>query len=310
MRQCKSVMLSVAVALLAMEGQSSTLTLSIEHHIAVVRSEGTQKLLRASFTDGALIADVKLDVYSLPQMPYTRAHLEELQRLSPKTWWRELQWDVRNSAGERQSLRPRLVTASVRERGPNAPNAADRDTSVPCTSYQGTFDLGQLEPGDYTLQVEVHGLQSSRFPLAVRTGSELEVRDVYLQKKARAARDWTEFKTLELERLQLDPTKAAALLELAQRSLEFGTLEETSGYFDRAATTMEQNILDWSKVNPADARKQAAAVETAVAQIRSLVRVLPDYFAHRREWRITVDGTTGQYLIVTRDAKEIIRRVE
>ena len=136
------------------------------------------------------------------------------------------------------------------------------------------------------------------------------MRDVYLQEKARKTRDWPEFRALELERVRLDPTKAAALFELAQRSLEFGTLEETTDYLDRAATGMEQNLKDWARVNPSDAKIQSAAIKNTVRQMRALQRVLPDYFAHHAQWRITVDGTTGQYLIIARDTNHVIRRVD
>jgi hypothetical protein len=144
----------------------------------------------------------------------------------------------------------------------------------------------------------------------VRSGSEPEVRDVYLQEKARNSRDWAEFKALELERVRLDPTKAAALVELAQRSLEFGTLAETTDYFDRAANAMEQNIKEWAKVNPLDARKQAPAVEKTVTQMRALQRVLPEYFANRSQWRVSLDPATSHYVILARDNGRVLRAVE
>ena len=303
-------LLSFAMILVAVSAMSSTLTLSIEHHIAVANVAGKQTVLRTVFTEEQVIADVKLNVYALPQMPSTGAHLEELQRLSPKTWWQVLRWDIRDAAGNRLAIQPRLTSASFRDRGPNAANAADRDTAVACRTYDGAFDMSGLAPGDYTVQVRVDGVESPRFPLAVRTGQEREVRDVYLQEKARKARAWAEFKSIETERVRLDPTKAAALFELAQRSLEFGTLEETTDYVDRAAKMMEQNLKDWARVNPSDAKKQSAGVENTVTQLRALQRVLPDYFAHRAQWRITIDGTTGQYVITARDTNHVLRRIE
>jgi hypothetical protein len=296
--------------LAAVSARSSTLTLFIEHHIAVVSVAGKQTILRTVFTEEQVIADVKLNVYALPQMPSTGAHLEELQRLSPKTWWQALRWDISNAAGDRVAIQPRLTSTSFRERGPNAVNIADRDSAVACKSYDGTFDLSRLAPGDYTVLVKVDGIESPRFPLAVRTGQEREVRDVYLQEKAHKTRAWAEFKAIEIERVRLDPTKAAALFELAQRSLEFGTLEETTDYVDRAAKMMEQNLKDWARVNPSDAKKQSASVESTVTQLRALQRVLPDYFAHRAQWRITVDGATGQYVITARDTNHVLRRIE
>jgi hypothetical protein len=305
----RTVLLAALALVVVASAHASTVTLSIDHHVAVATTGGKRTLLRAAFPEDPLTANVKLDVYALPQLPSTRANQEELERLSPKTWWQELSWDVRDTSGNRQSVQPRLVSTTARERGPNAPDVVDRDTSVECTSYEGTFDLGRLAPGDYTVQVTIKGVSSLRFPVAVRTGSEPEVRDVYLQEKARKSRDWGEFKALQLERVRLDPTKAAALLDLAQRSLEFGTLQETTDYFDRAAKTMDQNIREWAKVNPVDAKKQAPAVENTVKQIRALQRVLPDYFANRSAWRVTVDAT-GKYVVTTRDTNRVVRRVE
>lgn len=294
----------------ALSARPSTLQVSIEHHIAVTSVGGQQTVLRTVFTDEPVVANVLLDVYALPQMPSTSAHLSELQRLMPKDWWQHLQWDIRTSSGAPVNASPRLRSTSVRERGPNARNAADRDTSVPCTSYRAAFDVGRLAPGNYTIRVAIDGLEAPSFPLAVRSGSEPEVRDVYLQEKARKAHDWAEFKALELERVRLDPTKAAALIELAQRSLEFGTLTETTDYFDRATRAMEQNIKEWAKVNPSDAKKQAPAVENTVTQMRALQRVLPEYFANRAQWRVSLDPATSHYVIVARDSGRIVRRVE
>lgn len=299
-----------AALLVATSAQASTITLSIDHHIATVKTGAKRTVLRTVFTEDALLARVKLDVYALPQLPSTRAYLEDLERLSSKTWWTELSWDVRDATGKKQPVKPRLVASALRERGPDAPAATDRDTSVKCTSYDGTFDLGRIAPGDYTVQVSIKGLSSARFPLAIRAGHEPETRDVYLQEKARKTRDWAEYKALQLERVRLDPTRAAALLDLAQRSLEYGTLEETGDYFDRAAKTMEQNIREWARVNPADARKQAPAVETSVKNIRALHRTLPEYFANRNRWRVTIDPPTGRYMVVTRDAGRVVRRIE
>jgi len=303
----KSMLAHFAVLLAAVAAQASTLSLSIENHMAVVKVDGKQKVLRTAFTDEALVASVKLDVFAVPRLPSTRAHLDELQQLSPRTWWQELAWDVRTAAGARQQVRPRLMASPMRQRGPNA---RDRDPSAGVASYEASFDIGRLPPGDYSVRLSVHGLESPRFPLSVRTGQEPEVRDVYLQEQARKANEWTEFRAIELERVRLDPTKAAALVDLAHRSLESGTLEETTAYFERASKIMEQNLSDWAKVNPADAKKQAPSVQTMVTQIRALQHVLPDYFAHRKEWRVSIDPATGRYVIASRDTSKVVRAVQ
>jgi hypothetical protein len=309
MKAIYSTLLTVAL-LFTIRANASTLKLSIEHHAAVVTNGQKRIPLRARFTDEPLIANVKLDVYALPQLPSTSVNLVELKRLSVKTWPRELSWDVRDASGNPQSVQPHLIRTSARAHGPNEANPEDRDTTVECTTFDGSFDLGALSPGDYTVQVSVKGLKSLRFPLAIRTGREPEVRDVYLQEKARKTTDWSQFKALQLERISLDPTKAAALLELAQRSLEFGTLNETNDYFDRAAKTMEQNLEQWAKVNPTDAKVQAPAVQNSVKNIRALQRLLPEYFANRSSWRVSVDATTGQYIVRTRDTNRVVRQVK
>ena len=283
-----------AAVLTSSIANASTLTLSIEHHVAVDRGAAKPKLLRVAFTDVPTLASVKLDVYPVPHLPSTAQHLEHLEKLSPETWWQVLTWNVRDAFGNTQQVRPKLVSS----RGPNP------------SSYDATFDLGRLPPGDYLVRVGMSGLQSGVFPLAVRTGREPEVRDVYLQEKARTARTWEEFKAIELERIRLDPTRAAALLDLAQRSLDSGGLEETNEYFDRAAKTMQHNLRAWAEKNPADAKTQAPAVEHSVQQIRALQRELPEYFRNRGKWRVTIDATTGNYVIVARGTNNVVRRVQ
>ena len=302
----QTLLVALGIISFTAAGSASTLTLTMEHHASIAQDHGGRRVLRTLFSEEPLVAQVRLDVYAVPQLPYTSSHLTELQALPRQTWDRELNWEVVNSAGLAQRVRPRLLNSAVHDRGPDASNEADR-TAVPCTTYEATFDIGHLPPGDYKVQVSVRGIASGTFPLNVRTGSEPEVRDIYLQEKAKKTRDWDEFKQLQLERLRLDPTKAGALLELAQRSLESGTLDETNGYLGRAATTMEQNMREWAKLNPTDAQKQAPLAERSVAAVRALQRALPEYFAHRAEWHVTTDPTTGAYVIKTRDSDRVVR---
>lgn len=301
MKTNRSMFLALAVVLLATTAHASTLKLSFEHHIAVTGDGAKRTLLRARFTDEPLIASVKLDVYALPQSPSTHAHLAELQQLTEQSWWQKLRWSVRDAHGNAREVQPRLVKATRVER---------TETTVPCTTYTADFDFSGLPPGDYTVGVAIEGLESAGFPIAVRTGAEPEVRDVYLREKAAKSRNWTEFKAIQLERLRLDPSKAGALLDLAHRALELGTLAETRDYLERAAATMEQNMARWAKVNPADAKKETPRVEHSLRQIRALQRVLPEYFENRGSWRVAVDEATGAYVIRTRRTNEVVRRVQ
>jgi hypothetical protein len=309
MKRMSKMVLSALVALgFAAVGQASELSLGFEHDLAVTQDRSIQKLLRVRFTEDALIADVTLDVYALPGMPWTAEHLATLQRLDERNWWQQLKWELRGADGKPQPLKPRLVTSSARRTGPDAVRPEDQST-VARSTFSAAFDLGTLRPGDYQVKVSVGGLTAPEYPLAIRSGEEPEVRDVYLRKKASRTADWLQFKALQLERIRLDPTKADALLALAQRSIEHGTLEETQRYFDRAVGTMEHNIREFVKVRPKDADQQQASLKDEVRRIRALQRVLPEYFARRSEWRI-IPGVSGTYVVATRNGNKVVKRIE
>ena len=300
----------IGVALIGLSAAASDLRLSIDHYGALVWNAGKPSVLRVRFSEDRVRANLSLDVYEIGGRPSTSVNLAELQRLTDKTWHQKVEWIVRDTRGIPYEVHPIYVRGTVRQRGPGAANASDRDTSVACVTYDGVFDLGTLSPGDYVVVAQLGGLVSKGFPIAIRTGNEPQVRDVYLQEKARRASDWKSFKAIQLERIRLDPTKSPAVLDLAHRSLEFGTLEETSDYFERAATTIERNIAAWTQLNPADAELQRPQAIRMVKDIRSLQRVLPDYFAHRKEWSVMRDPGTGRYVIHERGTRKIVRVIE
>ncbi len=300
----------LAAFLVAASGAASTVTVTVDHHMVVTAGAGGQRVLRAVFADEPLLATVSLDVYAVPQLPSTRAHLEALQKLSVDSWWQHLRWDVRDASGHAVDVSPRLMRSGNRKRGPGATELANRDTAVACSSYEAVFDLGPLPPGDFSVTVRVEGLESAPFPVGVRSGTEPEVREFYFAQKARMTSEWSEYKELQLERLRLDPTKAAALMELAERALVSGTEEEAAAYLERAADSMERNLAAWARVNPEDARQQAPSVAHRVAQMRALRAELADLFAHRDVWVIATDPVTGNYVIRSKRDGKMIREVE
>ena len=303
-----TVLIALAALAPAAAGHASVLSLGFDHDIAVTSDNSKQRLLRVRFAEDALTADVTLDVYAIPGMPWTAENLATLQRLDERTWWQQLKWEIRDADGKPQPVKPRLVSNSARRSGPDAVRSDDQ-SAVPRSTFTATFDLGSLRPGDYNVKVSVGGLTAPEYPLAIRSGEEPEVRDVYLRKKASRTADWLQFKALQLERVRLDPTKADALLALANRSVEHGTLEETQRYFDRAVATMEQNVRAWVKSRPKDADQQQASLRADVRRIRALQRVLPEYFARRSEWRI-MPGVSGTYVITTRSGGRVVKRIE
>jgi hypothetical protein len=64
----KSTLVQSAVLLAAVAAQASTLSLSIENHMAVVKADGKQKVPRTAFTDEAVVANVKPDVFAVARV--------------------------------------------------------------------------------------------------------------------------------------------------------------------------------------------------------------------------------------------------
>jgi hypothetical protein len=182
-----------------------------------------------------LVADVQLDVYQLAQLPSTADHYAELRELSLTTWLDRVHWSLVAEDGTSIALpSPQIVRNSVRHRGPDAELPRDRDATAECITYDATLDFGPLKAGNYALSGTIKEIEST-YRFGVRAGREPAWRDVYLHNKARHAKTYAEYRQLTLERVRENPDRLDIVLDLIDRSLEYGTLEETRSYVGRAA---------------------------------------------------------------------------
>lgn len=298
-------LLSLAVSASAF---ASPVRVSVDHHLSAYGPPATMKTVRATFTDEPLMADVRLDIYAVPQVASSSRHLEALRALPREGWWEQLDWQLVDlkSGREIPSSRWRLVSSRTEERGPST---GDRSKAVDVRTLHARFAFtGALPAGDYKLAVGVSGLTSPPFFFAVRTGREEDVRDVYLAGKAAKTADFATYRELQLERVRHNPANAAALLELAERSLEHGTLAETVRYYDSAIEAMDR-LMKQHAAYPAWVKQQRMEWEPRADRIRALQRALPEYFSHRQDWRIDTDPATGNYVIRSRRDNRVIREV-
>src|SRR6266536_1531181 len=180
----RKLSLRLALSLISPAVLASELVLTAQHHY-VVRADKTP--MAVVFTDERTIIGLKLDVFVVPDLPSSKAHYSELAGLTQSTWLAANRWELLDAEGRPIAVpMPALLRNTVRFRGPSAPRPADRDRTVDYTTFEASLDFGRLPVGDYTFRASLDGLTSS-FPISVRTGQEPEVRDTYLESKARHA---------------------------------------------------------------------------------------------------------------------------
>jgi len=285
-------------------GAASTLTLVIANHSVDVAAaaDRPRELLRVVWLDERLYADVSLDVYQIPSMRSTTEHYRGLAQFARSNRWAdELRWTLaRSDTNATVSLpMPRILRSTRRVRGPEAPAAADRDTAVAMTSLFARFDFGSVPAGDYRMSVNAAGLTST-YLFSVRTGAEPGLRDAYLREKAAKARDYTQFRRLELERFERDPSRLDAALELIDRSVVEGSPAEVTADFDRAIAGYE---LRRGSFAPAERAK----IDAFVADLRTARAAVPEILRHREEWLVARDPYTSVYSIRSRATNQVLR---
>lgn len=304
MRHLRTFFAIVLSAAFCGSGAASTLTLVIANHSVDVAAaaDHPRELLRVVWVDEPLYADVSLDVYQIPSMRSTTEHYRGLAQLARSNRWTDdLRWTLaRNDTGATVSLpMPRILRSSRRVRGPEAPAPADRDTAVAMTSLFARFDFGSVPAGDYRMSVNAAGLTST-YLFSIRTGAEPGLRDAYLREKAAKTRDYAEFRRLELERFERDPSRLDAALELIDRSVVEGTPAEVTADFDRAITGYESRRSSFA---PAERAK----IDAFIADLRTARAAVPEILRHRQEWLVARDPYTSVYSIRSRATNQVLR---
>ncbi len=309
-------LLLVAALLAATASQIWASTLRVVVDKTPVRSApGATSTLQIAWADAPITADVTLNVYSLPALPSSSRDLVKLRALDAGSWFDALTWQLQRNGEEFRAIaRPEKLSDSVRHRGPSAPDPVDRDATVEMTSYRAHVSVGTLPAGDYQLRVRVAGVTSDPSLFAVRNGDENPaIRDAYLTQKARRTGEYETFKQLELERVRLDPSRAGAWLALAERALIDGTLSETRDYFENAVRVMDENARkEAASATPERARALDAVVTENRRRVEKLEAVLPEYFAHRPAWTLSVENQDGRVRYVLRESatQRVVRTIE
>ena len=299
MTATRSLVFAIVITSTVM-AHASSLTVKVRAHSTLIEEGGVRHSAYAVFTDERLVTEVQLDVYKLPQLPSTADHYADLQKLSLTTWLDRVRWSLVAEDGTAIALpTPHIVANSVRHRGPNAELPRDRDATVECATYSAILDFGPLRTGNYTLSSTIEGIDST-YRFDVKTGRESGWRDVYLHNQATHAKTYAEYRQLTLERLRESPDRLDIVLDLIDRSLEHGTLEETRSYISRAADIVEQR--SHRSGSAADSRQ-------SIAYLRDFERELPEYFLHRADGKVVRDTATGRHVIRSRATGKIVKEV-
>jgi len=98
-----------------------------------------------------------------------------------------------------------------------------------------------MAPGHYEVEVTLGSSRSTDL-FRVSAGDETpEICWLYLRTKARAARSWEEYQSLQLARAAVIPENAGPFAELGHRATRDGTLAQAMDYFGRAIAVHQRN---------------------------------------------------------------------
>lgn len=248
---------------------------------------------KLTFTDEPVAADVVV-----------RVDDSAFRDLDARQWWKQLDWSLRDSGTkETRTIAPRSLGVVSASKNPIVVGAT--------AQHRGVFRIGRLPAGNYVLRVAHGGIEASD-AFAVRSGNENAlVRERYLEREADRTNGWDAYKKIQLERAQLAPARADIWLNLAARSLESGTLQETTDAYDQAIAVMQKNLASYVNREPKMAKEARKRFAIVVASIHALEAELPYYFANRRRLQVVEEPVDGvmRYVIKERRGGRVDRVV-
>src|SRR5258708_6741949 len=269
----KAILTFAIFCLVASSAASSTLVLTTQNHS--IPGHEHELPIYVVFLGERLLADVRLDVFFIPDMPSSRLRYDELSKLTQSSWIDAMRWSFVDANGRKIPLPfPRVLQNTVRHRSPSAARLSDRDATVDCRTFQGRIDFGLVPVGDYTLQVSIGGLQSS-FPVAARTGEEPDARDAYLEMKAAHASTFGDFRDIEMERYRNDPRNPEPVFLAFDRALSQGSLENA-----RKLLAIGLKKIDDFRTAEKESKKMHF-FEARLRELRGVEASLPADFTHR-----------------------------
>lgn len=270
-----------AIALFVTTAEASTLEVAVTKYR--VQGSTPTRVLLVAFADQPVTVEVtvRLD--------------EKGPILDAAKWWQQLEWSLRDGAGSERKIAARSIDVVGASRNPMMIGSV--------TQHRGTFSIGKLPAGNYLLRVRTDGFQGSD-SFAIRKGDETPfIKDKYLQLRAERSKSFDDFKSIQLERADLFPNRADIWLELAARSLEQGTQDETARYYGRAIEVMEKNAKVLSTQSRKQAKELRQRVDLTLAHMNALQAALPYYFANRGRLRVSEEEVDGAMHYVLKDRR-------
>jgi hypothetical protein len=146
----------------------------------------------------------------------------------------------------------------------------------------------------------VPGVEST-IEFEVRTGQEPLWRDTYLEIKASKAKTFDEYRAITLSRLELAPDRLSLVWDLLDRSLVYGSLNESRSYLSRA----REIVL---RLGGAPGAKKVET-DKSLDFLAELDATVVSYYQHRGEWTLTRDPREFRYSVRSKKDGRVIKEV-
>jgi hypothetical protein len=271
-----------AMALVVTALEASSISVSVTKY--GVQGSKPNRTLLVAFADEPVAVDVTISVDA------------DGPTLDRKRWWQQFEWVLRDSlARTEQQLPPRSISVVAASRNPMMADSA--------MQHRGVFRIGKLPPGNYVLRIRGEGLEGSD-AFAIRKGDETPfIKARYLELRADRTKSFHEFKAIQLQRAELEPSRADIWLNLATRSLDHGTQKETDAYYTRAIEIMRRNAAKLPTRSRKEANEIRQRVDLTFAHLHALQAALPYYFANRRRLCVVEEPVDGAMHYILKDRR-------
>lgn len=241
------------------------------------------------FVDDAATFQIDLAWAYPPGLP--QADLQE--------WWRTTRVLVTDSFGATREIGAadlEILEARIKGRLVAGSRRASSAGALPDATFV-LFTIPPLSPGSYKLTVTLklstgdnrsYQLKTAEEDFAVRRGDENEpTRRLYLRKLAAAAATFDEFKRIQLELMALEPRNSQLPEQIANRSLNVTSPDETRRWYRRAYEMRLANAREWEHKQQgkltADERKR---IEADLQRLSAFEKMYDVYVARQGELQL------------------------
>jgi hypothetical protein len=293
-------LLLLLLILCSVHAFGSELQLSIAKQPVSVGEE--KPLLYVRFAGDRIQLHLLLIVSDLHLHPIPAQEEKALRTLPEHTWTDAIHLTVHDVRGNRDLAVPtRTLVSSRREaHGPDAVRPEWRSKSE-YLKYEADIDLGTLPPADYEIGAALGGLHSSDHVLISNGTESPQLRFAWLGEQAARAKTYDEYRRLQIERAAVEPYKAAPYLELGQRAMRDGSLEQASEFFRSAVAAYQLNIQRHRELYPMAYKPMEESTNRAIGGVERLQKLLPQYFARRGEVSLAQVHRNGETHWILKD---------